>query len=274
MNNPKISGQELYDQLARGDCSYFAFQLEKGEQGTPHFQGCFGFLTMRNLAAMRKKYPMHIEITRNAMASWDYCQKEDTRLEGPWHHGAPPAKLNTKGDKAARNKYIAEVGAAKACEEGLIDVTQYAKAKASINQYIEDKRKVDSLTVLDNQWHYGDPGTGKTLHCIQTWPDYYEKDKTKYWNGYNEQETVLIDDIEQDEKFMLGMLKKIAQHKPFVAEDKYGGLRLIRPKRILVTSNYHPNEIWEKKEFKALDRRFKYHHHAQLPASQTGEFEG
>ena len=88
------------------------------------------------------------------------------------------------------------------------------------------------------------------------------------------QDTVLIDDIEQDEKYMLGMLKKIAQHKPFVAEDKYGGLRLIRPKRILVTSNYHPNEIWENKEVKALNRRFKYHHHAQLPASQTGEFEG
>lgn len=37
---------------------------------------------------------------------------------------------------------------------------------------------------------------------------YYDKDKSKYWNGYTGQEDVLIDDVEADEKFMLGHLKK------------------------------------------------------------------
>lgn len=56
---------------------------------------------------------------------------------------------------------------------------------------------------------------------------------------------------------MLGMLKMIAQHKPFQAEDKYGGLRTIRPKQIIVTSNYHPNEIWPNAtELSTIERRF------------------
>jgi len=68
----------------------------------------------------------------------------------------------------------------------------------------------------------------------------------------------LVDDIEKDEKHMLGNLKKWAQHKPFPAEDKYGGFRLVRPKHIAVTSNYHPREIWEDpKEYDTVMRRFK-----------------
>lgn len=76
---------------------------------------------------------------------------------------------------------------------------------------------------------------------------------------------MLIDDLEQDEKFMLGQLKKICQEKPFMAEDKFGQLRPIRPKKIIVTSNFHFKEIWSSAlDIQALDRRFKVHHLCNL----------
>ena len=37
---------------------------------------------------------------------------------------------------------------------------------------------------------------------------------------------------------MLGNLKKWAQHKAFPAEDKFGQMRQIRPKTLMVTSNF------------------------------------
>lgn len=59
------------------------------------------------------------------MAAWKYCGKEDSRLEGPVEFGIPPAAKNVKGDTAARNKMIIEMGVVKACEEGLIPLEKF-----------------------------------------------------------------------------------------------------------------------------------------------------
>jgi len=56
----------------------------------------------------------------------------------------------------------------------------------------------------------------------------------------------------------LGYYLKIwADHYPFPAEYK-GGSRDIRPDKIVVTSNYHPSEIWpnDKQQVEAILRRF------------------
>lgn len=56
---------------------------------------------------------------------------------------------------------------------------------------------------------------------------------------------------------MLGQLKKWAQHKPFKAEDKFGQMREIRPKTIIVTSNFKIEDIWVKEVDRlAIGRRF------------------
>ena len=48
-----------------------------------------------------------------------YCNKEETRVDGPWTFGIQPAKLNKKGDLARRNADIITMGAEKALEAGL-----------------------------------------------------------------------------------------------------------------------------------------------------------
>lgn len=80
---------------------------------------------------------------------------------------------------------------------------------------------------------------------VDNYPEYYDKDKSKYWNGYIGQDTVLIDDVELEDKYLLGSFKKWIQHKPFPAEDKFGQMRQIRPKRFIVTSNYRPEKIFD-----------------------------
>lgn len=75
---------------------------------------------------MIKKFPgCHVEVTRNAMAAWQYCGKEDTRLEGPFEHGVPPASRAVKGDIKARNKMIIEYGSLKAVEDGLVPFEKF-----------------------------------------------------------------------------------------------------------------------------------------------------
>ena len=48
--------------------------------------------------ALHKIFPGgHVEIARDFPALVKYCQKEDTRLEGPWEYGeVPKNKMNCK----------------------------------------------------------------------------------------------------------------------------------------------------------------------------------
>jgi len=200
-------------------------------------------------------------VTRNPGAAYDYCAKEETRLEEPLSHGVPPPRLNVLGDKKAFNQRMIEIGAEKAVEEGHIRVTEYAKLKMNLDLYKACTVKLPGLDALDNEWIWGLPGIGKTKSVRDRYPDLYEKDKSKYWNGYVGEKVVLIDDVEKDEMFLLGLLKKIAQHKPFMAEDKFGQMRPARPEKIICTSNFHFNDIWSKEvDQLALNRRFNVHH--------------
>lgn len=54
-------------------------------------------------------------VTHNNGAD-DYCNKEDTRIEGPWTFGIRPARKNLKGDTARRNKELLQIGTVAAVE--------------------------------------------------------------------------------------------------------------------------------------------------------------
>ena len=55
----------------------------------------------------------------------DYCNKEETRVEGPWSFGQRPARLNKAGDKARLNRELLEMGPEKAVAEGIIGLEKY-----------------------------------------------------------------------------------------------------------------------------------------------------
>lgn len=121
-NNPDEALEEFHSVLKR-DAVYARAQLERGEEGTPHFQACVGYSKTTRLNAVIKRFPgCHVELSKNAMAAYAYCGKSDTRLEGPLDHGVPPASLRVKGDKKERNKLILQYGVVKAVDEGLIDI--------------------------------------------------------------------------------------------------------------------------------------------------------
>lgn len=61
-------------------------------------------------------------------------------------------------------------------------------------------------------WIWGPPDAGKTQYVLDHHPGYYEKEISKYWNGYQGEEIILIDDIEKDgHQFMKPFLKRWIQ---------------------------------------------------------------
>lgn len=74
-------------QHLKGFCKRFKFQGEKGnETGYKHWQCVISlknkeyFNTVKNLLP----YKAHIEPCKDYFAAWNYCGKEDTRIEGPY----------------------------------------------------------------------------------------------------------------------------------------------------------------------------------------------
>ena len=90
------------------------------------------------------------------------------------------------------------------CQEGEIDISQVPMLKRAkeIIEAIRQKKEVKPLEgelKEHNVWMYGEGGRGKTGWIIDYFNDnggYYEKDKSKYWNNYEQEKNVLVDDIE------------------------------------------------------------------------------
>ena len=70
--------------------AYMVGQLERGENGTLHWQFAIQWSHSRSFAAIKKDLPLaHFE--RSVMGgSRQYCQKEDSRDSGPWEYGNRP----------------------------------------------------------------------------------------------------------------------------------------------------------------------------------------
>lgn len=127
MNNPTIALEEFLRVLKALPHAIAArAQLEKGEEGTPHFQWCVSLSTKARLPSIIKKLKgCHVEASKNAMAAWKYCGKAESRVEGPVEFGVPPASKAVKGDTASRNKMILELGVVEAMEQGLIPIEKF-----------------------------------------------------------------------------------------------------------------------------------------------------
>lgn len=86
-NNPPES-TVLVELLETSKVRSYVFQLEMGENNTPHFQGiCYfdnpvRFGTLKNLIQ-----EAHWEISHDVRAAVKYCTKIDTRVGGPWSKG-------------------------------------------------------------------------------------------------------------------------------------------------------------------------------------------
>lgn len=107
---------------------------------------------------------------------------------------------------------------------------------------------------------HGDPGVGKTSWAYEQFPDLFEmaiQEKTLWFDGYNGEETVLIDDYE-GELYLTTLLKTLDVYLRRVPIK--GAFTWMEAKRIILTTNTHPSRwySWQGRENKedALRRRF------------------
>lgn len=245
-------------------CRYIVYGHEVGEQGTPHLQGYLYLTAAKTLRALKKDMPdgAHLEVAKgNADQNFEYCTKQD---EGFFEMGDRPVSQKRKGELGA--EYWENVR--KRAKEGdldEIDAEVYVKHYSTLRRIQKDHVTMpDDAPDVTGVWYWGEAGVGKSRAARHDFPGAYFKMANKWWDGYRDEKFVLLDDLDPRHKVLGHHLKIWADRYSFLAENK-GGAVAIRPEKIIVTSQYSPEQIWddEPETVAAIRRRFKVKHFDQ-----------
>jgi len=241
LNNYTDSCEVKLEEL---DVTYLVYGYERAPvTGTAHLQGFIIFKKNMRISALKKIHPTaHWEIARGSnQQAADYCKglTPDKQPNTIVERGDMPAD---KGEGEKERWAVAK----RACIAGNLEeipddifMRYYRTCKEIKKDYMA---KPDDAADVTGVWYHGPPGCGKSHSARVDYPDAYMKMQNKWWDGYQGEESVILDDFDCKE---LGHHIKIwADRYSFLAETKGGAIN-IRPKKFIITSNYLPGSLWD-----------------------------
>lgn len=251
LNNYNESDESLLSNL---DCSYLIYGREVGPSGTPHLQGFVVFARTKRLSAVVSllNRRAHWEPARgtNEEAS-EYCRKDGNFVE----FGSIPCR--------GRSGLLTQVA-----EDVLHGVPPVSIAKSHPSIFVRHYRGLRELANIVHKpydhddvrgiWIYGKPGTGKSRYVRDTYgDDMYLKSQNKWFDNYQDEKTILLDDMDRQGECLGHHLKIWTDRYACTGETK-GGTVALRHHRFIVTSNYTIAELFgtDVEIYRAILRRF------------------
>lgn len=233
--------------LARLECVYCIYGYEEAPTtGTPHLQGYFYFKNARSWEAIRLLFPgFDISIARKcAKANQTYCKKDGNFVE----YGTCPS------------------GSAPESYEGCVNISQVNFLKWKTCYSIQTRKFPPKV-----YWFYGKAGTGKTRAAVEmAGGDFFMKNSSKWWDYYEGQEWVIIDDYSPptNDKDFRSLLQLCDRYEYII---QYKGGSCYFNSNIIITCEFPPDKIWHGNMLRQICRRLLEIRHFVSPIRQDGE---
>lgn len=242
------------------DCTYCIYQEEMGDTGTYHLQGYVEFSKALRLNAVKAILPTAHWGQRHGSAKQAsyYCEKpvDGCRCEhcsdalaalgGPYIFGEMKGQ-GSRGDLMAVKERI---------DEGATVAEIFEDNFDTVIRHLRGFREYKRLVTPPRNWpmevlvYSGGTGTGKTRKAYDDYPDLYSvpcaKGSGTYWDDYDGQETVLVDEM-YGNRFSWGFLLRLCDRYAMKV-PVHGSSVEFTSKRIIFTSNLHPGLWYSKME--------------------------
>lgn len=285
VNNPTPGDFEQLKALEVDALKYIVYGKEVGEKGTPHLQGYLYLRNAKTMSALSKLCKRaSLEVPGGPpKANRRYCCKGSQSHEeynehgeaGPrygidadiYEWGTIPLADKEKGelakDRAKRNLALCVEGRIEDMDADIV-ATQLRNYQygASELKRCKMERDVQPLAERNNEWHYGVTHCGKTTYATeQCGPIYDHPLNNTNWDGYDYEPTVVFQDVDKASFAPLQRFVKTWFDRQVVQVKILYGFKRVRPKRMIVTSNDHPSQIWPPgRHLDAILDRFKIFH--------------
>jgi hypothetical protein len=246
----------MREKFSRYEIKYCCYGEELGKQGvTPHLQGYTIFEKRYSLKKIIKDWsPCFVQASRGDSAdNFEYIVKEGMKFT---EFGSRP-KFEKKLSKVDKMKRAIEL--ARSDQLGQLESEMpglWLRSRRDLERvHLEAIRPLcDKRSGI---WLVGSPGTGKSLFAHR-YGDVYHKPPNKWFDGYQNQEIIIIDDLDRSNAEKMGYYLKLwCDCYPFLAEVK-GSALYLKHKTTIVTSNYRINTLYEDPDLRgSLHRRYK-----------------
>ncbi len=207
--------------------------------GTPHLQGCITFKQTKRLGAVRELLPRaHHQIVRMIDHARTYCKK-DNRF---WESGPQPFAGRRSDIQAAVDTLLENRDLQMVAQEHPVQYVKYFNGFAAVlrDSHIPQRQRPKVY------WISGPTGTGKSKYVVdKVGVDnlYISSNGLKWFDGYNNQSSVLFDDFRASH-IDVSYLLRLLDGYPVRVEVK-GSSRQFNAHVIYITSPYGYDQVYD-----------------------------
>jgi len=261
-NYNDVDESSLKSLVVNGAATYVTYGREVAPgTGTRHLQGYIQLTDKKStrqvklLLGQKPHFEQRLGTIDQAVA---YCHKDGDFVE----HGTKPLSPSEKGQaggKAEKDRWrtiltLAKEGDLQRLERDFPRETIQLKPRL-LSLHAPIRKLIDGD--LPHEWWVGDTGTGKSRLAWELYPNHYAKTLNKWWDGYTFEDVVIIEEWSPKNDCTASFLKIWADRYPFTCEVKGAMLPMIRPKKIIVLSNYTIDQCFlHKEDAEPMKRRF------------------